>query len=200
MKNPSLIKSVETKEDLGKLDLTQFIDGVDEFNIRWALNRKMKAEKISYPDFDNIKKKYGPLTGKLGLDLEIALVPTYGGAHKEKSRNYYLIYNIIDGPKFISYLESLEKNKATADQINALKRLILALDIQVAGIYDLDKVDDRLIEALSVLDRIIKTSERLDPNHMKGLANATKPLEGYLQAMQQEDLKAFIMTKRKKYN
>jgi hypothetical protein len=196
--------------DLKSLDVSQVIKLIKEYNQQhnWGtvtgehLNAAMDKEYLpgASLSIEDIEDKVNFILNSIGLGLE----SVDGGMtlltdHKERIPTSEMRINLVDGKKFITYLNTLDSQSVTSSQIDGLKDVVHILEQQLINEYELDDPDDdRMIVLFGSLEEMINAFIRLDSTYNHGLSDSIKNLSDYLDMARGKYLKEYFLAKKEK--
>lgn len=153
-------------------------------------------EKLS---LEEIQEQTKTILENTGIGLEPIKGSGYIQSEGDGTHSSVMRINLIDGKKFIDYLNVLDDKTITASQIVGLKNVAESLEKQLVGEYQLDNPDDeRNIELFGNLSNIIELYKSIDFDNTKGLAFSIKNLEQYLEIARKGYLKEYLIAKKER--
>ena len=195
--------------NLSDIDVSELVHGIEEYNKQFSVGRVMAravaGESPSEEDWQHqqqlsllrSKGKFDPLLQRVGLSLESVKGGATVFSSESKLDAAEIRVNIKDRERFISYLQELDPEKITEGQMRSLKAVFKDLTKQLQNEYEVDNPDDdRMIELLAGLDRILAETDRLDPEGNSGLQESTEGLKRYYEALQGKHLQEYLSVEK----
>ncbi len=198
--------------NLSDIDVSPLISEMNEYNKQFSMGRTMgrimegaaRGEDIDANDHAHqkevsliaAKQKFDPILYRVGLDME--------SVEKERMFTSKATFaaaevriNISDREKFLLYLQELDPKKITEGQARSLAAVFESLTKQLKKEYQVDNPEDnRMIELLAGLDKILGEVERIDPQGQLGIFEASKSLRTYHEALEEGHLKEYVLAER----
>lgn len=162
------------------------------------------VEKERQLAFENICKEHKSDLARTGLALELA-EPV--GFKSEDSDNpiergsgrfveLMMFFKLSDGKKFLGYLDSLDRNNLSENQLAGIKTVAIDLLLQLREEYDTtDSRDTRMIELLGNLSEIVKRYKEFNFND-EGFSEDISSLEKYREILKGKYLREFLVAEK----
>jgi len=205
------------EKSLGEIDLSKLASDLkkynDSFNIFRLVGRSMteaigkerdgvqeesfeeRAKKERVESFNNLLDTYRSDLARTGLNLESVKSRFFTMSNTGEMQGTEMRINVLDGKKFIDYLESLDKNNITNDQVEGLKSVAEILTKQLAEEYDLsDPSDERMVEFMGNFAKIIELYKQFTNN--PELVKSVEELSKYLKISKGKYLKEYLLAER----
>ena len=193
-------KIPDTSENsLSKIDTRKLTDLIEEYNYNFGMGKTMAREIISAArasdesfteqkadeilTLDEMRDQLKLVLDATGIDLVSAQAGWITVSGNESHVGSTLRVDLKDGKKFVTYLQSLDQEQISENQVMGLEKIISALTRQFQKEYNLDSAnDDRVLELLGNLGAIINEYKRLGENSHENLIRAVSQFENYLSA------------------
>jgi len=203
----------EAAENLSQVDISDIIKMKEEFSGEFGVFPAFLASRGEIPAFSKYEDQFDMLTREKQISeragslldatgLELAVIKdllTSVGPHTgndESAECNELLFNLRDGKQFVKYLESLKPELMTESQMEGLKEVMYNLSAGLKTQYDLnDSNDDRLLELIGNVARIIEECKRIGAGENDEFAKSYRYLEEALFYARKGCLKEFILAK-----
>ena len=163
-------------------------------NEEHALDQTDKESKLQ---LIKTKKEFGPVLERVGLGIESVETGSAVFSSAGEAKETEIRFNIDDRQKFINYLQELDPDSISENQIKGLKSVLESMVVQLEREYQLENAeDDRMIELLGGLEAILGECERLDPSGSHGLVQSIEKLKKYNQAAKEKYLQELLLVER----
>lgn len=206
----------EYAADLSTVDLGRLKEDLARFNTQFSSMRRMaemlgrhisgenavmdaqtqaKEQRFS---LEELVSKNGEVLARTGLSLE----PVNGSTTLYTKEGEILPssemgLNLADRDRFLAYLEALQPETLTDSQALGLETVAETLTKQLTTQYNLDNpADDRMIELLSGLGKIVDQYDRLDPKKNRGLQAAIEQLRIYAEIGKAKYLREYLLVEK----
>ena len=215
--------SPEEEPNLQDIDLSELQNSVTEYNRQYnfgtlmgeALIRSVKEankkeegdegkEEASLPaDITPPKLTKGDLEARhraiveaTGIGFEPIRPPvTIYGVEEGSPQPLEMRMNLVNGSRFMHYLQALAPDRITESQRNGLRVIVESLTKQLAEKYELGAEDERLLELFGSLSQIIEEYRRL--GREDDLGHSIDKLEEYLAVAREGYLREYIEAEQK---
>ena len=199
----------EHEKSLGEINLGGLVSSLDSYNEQFQPGSMMaesilgsigegkskkNIEQRREDELSHILRTHKEELSRTGLGLEpvkTGIVMIESGA-KKITKHLEMRINLVDGKRFIGYLDDLAANPIQESQTDALKSIAKSLTAQLTSQYQLENPnDERMIQLLGNLDQIIQKYQKIEAN-APGLAESVTELAKYSEIARKKYLKEFL--------